>query len=344
MSPKAPKPVLYNKYDRETLMKRLADEPFARRTLSFYRYVVLPDPQSVRDQLFLQWDALGCFGRIYLAEEGINAQMSVPEHHWDQFVAELYTWEAFRQVPFKLAVEDDGKSFFKLTVKVRVQIVADGLTMDDYDVTNVGHHLNAQEWNTLMDSGEAIVVDMRNYYESEIGHFDGALLPQAETFREELPEVLHMLIGQEEKPVLLYCTGGIRCEKTSAYLKHHGFQNVNQLHGGIIDYARQIEEAQLPNKFRGKNFVFDARLGEHISSDVIAHCHQCSAPADAHVNCANKACNLLFIQCDACQTTHEHTCSPECQAIIHLPEEEQANIRRERAAQTRAKRYHRAKP
>ena len=325
-------------------MKRLADEPFARRTLSFYRYVVLPDPQSVRDQLFLQWDALGCFGRIYLAEEGINAQMSVPEHHWDQFVAELYTWEAFRQVPFKLAVEDDGKSFFKLTVKVRVQIVADGLTMDDYDVTNVGHHLNAQEWNTLMDSGEAIVVDMRNYYESEIGHFDGALLPQAETFREELPEVLHMLIGQEEKPVLLYCTGGIRCEKTSAYLKHHGFQNVNQLHGGIIDYARQIEEAQLPNKFRGKNFVFDARLGEHISSDVIAHCHQCSAPADAHVNCANKACNLLFIQCDACQTTHEHTCSPECQAIIHLPEEEQANIRRERAAQTRAKRYHRAKP
>jgi UPF0176 protein len=216
--------------------------------------------------------------------------------------------------------------------------------MDDYDVTNVGHHLNAQEWNTLMDSGEAIVVDMRNYYESEIGHFDGALLPQAETFREELPEVLHMLIGQEEKPVLLYCTGGIRCEKTSAYLKHHGFQNVNQLHGGIIDYARQIEEAQLPNKFRGKNFVFDARLGEHISSDVIAHCHQCSAPADAHVNCANKACNLLFIQCDACQTTHEHTCSPECQAIIHLPEEEQANIRRERAAQTRAKRYHRAKP
>jgi len=325
-------------------MKRLADEPFARRTLSFYRYVVLPDPQSVRDQLFLQWDALGCFGRIYLAEEGINAQMSVPEHHWDQFVAELYTWEAFRQVPFKLAVEDDGKSFFKLTVKVRVQIVADGLTLDDYDVTNVGHHLNAQEWNTLMDSGEAIVVDMRNYYESEIGHFDGALLPQAETFREELPEVLHMLIGQEEKPVLLYCTGGIRCEKTSAYLKHHGFQNVNQLHGGIIDYARQIEEAQLPNKFRGKNFVFDARLGEHISSDVIAHCHQCSAPADAHVNCANKACNLLFIQCDACQTTHEHTCSPECQAIIHLPEEEQAKIRRERAAQTRAKRYHRAKP
>ena len=343
MPPKTPKPVLYNKYDRETLMQRLAEESFARRTVSFYRYVRLEDPQAVRDQLFLQWDAHQCFGRIYVATEGINAQMSVPEHHLEAFVQELYAWEAFRDVPFKIAVEDDGTSFFKLTVKVRAQIVADGLTMEDYDVTNVGRHLNAAEWNALMESGEAIVVDMRNYYESEIGHFEGALLPQAETFREELPEVLHMLEGQEDKPVLLYCTGGIRCEKTSAYLKHHGFQNVNQLHGGIIDYARQIQEAQLPNKFKGKNFVFDERLGEHISDDVIAHCHQCGEPADVHVNCANKACNLLFIQCSACQSTHEGTCSPEFQAIIHLPEDEQAKIRKEHAAQTRAKRFHRAK-
>lgn len=343
MPPKTPKPVLYNKYDRDTLVKRLAEESFERRTVSFYRYVHLEDPQAVRDQLFLQWDARQCFGRIYVATEGINAQMSVPEHHWEAFVQELSAWEAFRDVPFKIAVEDDGKSFFKLTVKVRAQIVADGLTMDDYDVTNVGRHLNAAEWNALMESGEALVVDMRNHYESEIGHFEGALLPQAETFREELPEVLHMLEGHEDKPVLLYCTGGIRCEKTSAYLKHHGFQNVNQLHGGIIDYARQIQEAQLPNRFKGKNFVFDERLGEHISDDVIAHCHQCGEPADIHVNCANKACNLLFIQCSACQTVHEGTCSPECQAIIHLPEDEQAKIRKEHAAQTRAKRFHRAK-
>ncbi len=343
MPPKTPKPVLYNKYDRDTLVKRLAEESFERRTVSFYRYVHLEDPQAVRDQLFLQWDARQCFGRIYVATEGINAQMSVPEHHWEAFVQELSAWEAFRDVPFKIAVEDDGKSFFKLTVKVRAQIVADGLTMDDYDVTNVGRHLNAAEWNALMESGEALVVDMRNHYESEIGHFEGALLPQAETFREELPEVLQMLEGHEDKPVLLYCTGGIRCEKTSAYLKHHGFQNVNQLHGGIIDYARQIQEAQLPNRFKGKNFVFDERLGEHISNDVIAHCHQCGEPADIHVNCANKACNLLFIQCSACQTVHEGTCSPECQAIIHLPEDEQAKIRKEHAAQTRAKRFHRAK-
>ncbi len=342
MPPKTPKPVLYNKYDRETLMKRLAEEPFARRTLSFYRYVKLVDPQAIRDQLFQQWNRHQCFGRIYVAHEGINAQMSIPEQCWDTFVQELYRWDEFRNIPFKIAVEDDGKSFFKLTVKVRAQIVADGLTMDDYDVTNVGRHLNAAEWNVLMESGEAHVVDMRNYYESEIGHFEGALLPQAETFREELPEVLQLLKGQEDKPVLLYCTGGIRCEKTSAYLKHHGFQNVNQLHGGIIDYARQIREAQLPNKFRGKNFVFDERLGEQISEDIIALCHQCGNPADVHVNCANKACNLLFIQCSDCQTAHEGTCSPACQGIIHLPEVDQAKIRKEHATQTRAKRFHRA--
>ena len=344
MPKKTPKPVLHNKYDRETLMQRLEAEDFTRRTVSFYRYVALKDPQAVRDQLFLQWDALQCFGRIYVAHEGINAQMSVPEHHWEQFVTELYAWKEFEQVPFKIAVEDDGKSFFKLTIKVRHQIVADGLSMDDYDVTNVGRHLNAAEWNALMDSGEAILVDMRNHYESEIGHFEGAILPEAETFREELPEVLNKLKGQEDKPLLLYCTGGIRCEKTSAYLKHHGFQNVNQLHGGIIDYARQIAEQNLPNKFRGKNFVFDERLGEHISNDIISHCHQCGEPADTHVNCANKACNLLFIQCASCQEEHEQTCSPDCQTVIHLPEEEQAKIRQEQGRMRHAKRFHRTQP
>jgi len=343
MPPKMPKPVLYNKYDRETLMQRLAQEPFERRTISFYRYVHLEDPQSVRDQLFLEWDVFHCFGRIYVAQEGINAQMSVPEPHWDAFVASLYAWDAFRDVPFKIAVEDDGKSFFKLTIKVRHQIVADGLSMEDYDVTNVGRHLSAAEWNALMDSGEAIVVDMRNHYESEIGHFEGAILPEAETFREELPEVLNKLKGKEDQPLLLYCTGGIRCEKTSAYLKHHGFQNVNQLHGGIIDYARQIQEQKLPNKFRGKNFVFDERLGEHISDEVIAQCHQCGEPADNHVNCANKACNLLFIQCSACQSAREQTCSPECQEIIHLSEEEQAKIRQSEGRSRHAKRFNRAK-
>jgi UPF0176 protein len=282
----------------------------------------------MRDQLYAEWKDLNCLGRIYLAKEGINAQMNVPEHHWDEFAEKLYAHPEFTHVPFKIAVEDEDESFLKLTIKIRKKIVADGLKEDDFDVTNVGQHLTAEQWNQAIESGKAVVVDIRNHYESEIGHFEGALLPEAETFREELPEVLDMLKGKEDEKVLLYCTGGIRCEKTSAYLKHHGFKDVNQLHGGIIDYARQIKSENLDNKFKGKNFVFDDRLGEHIGDEVIAECHQCGKTCDTHVNCTNKDCNLLFIQCEDCAKQHEGTCSEKCQTIIHLSTEEQKELRK----------------
>ncbi|MGB0176499.1 MAG: rhodanese-related sulfurtransferase [Owenweeksia sp.] len=337
MDPNAGKKGLYNKLGREELLKKLDAETFSRRTVSFYRYVILKDPDAMRDTLYNEWSELNCLGRIYLSEEGINAQMNVPEQHWAEFAERLYSHPEFDQVPFKIAVEDDGRSFLKLTVKVREKIVADGLSIDDYDVTNVGRHLTAREWNEAMDSGKAIVVDIRNHYENEIGHFEGALLPKAETFREELPEVLEMLKGKEDQKVLLYCTGGIRCEKTSAFLKHHGFKDVNQLHGGIIDYARQIKNEDLPNKFMGKNFVFDERLGEQVGSEVISHCHQCGEACDTHVNCANKDCNLLLIQCPACAEKMERTCSDECLSIIHLDESEQKELRKQK---TQKKRFH----
>lgn len=343
MDPNAGKKVYANKLSREELQKRLDAETFKRKTVSFYKYVILENPEQMRDTLYREWDGLNCLGRIYVAREGINAQMNVPEHNWDAFIETLYAHEEFKGVPFKIAVEDNGRSFLKLVVKVRKQIVADGLTEDEYDVTNVGRHLSAQEWNNMMDAGNATVVDMRNYYETEIGHFEGAVLPDAETFREELPEVLNKLKGKEEEPILLYCTGGIRCEKTSAYLKHHGFKNVNQLLGGIIDYARQIKEEELPNKFRGKNFVFDDRLGESIGNDVISHCHQCGEPCDTHTNCSNVACNLLFIQCPSCAEKMEGTCSDECHDIIHMPLEQQETLRKEWAASGRTKRYSKGK-
>ena len=341
---KRPKLVLSNIYDRATLERRLAAEPFLRRTLSFYRYVRLEDPKALREQLFLEWDALGVLGRVYVAREGINAQISVPQHQWEAFDSALNNWPQFASMPYKFAIEDDGKSFIKLAIKVRHQIVADGLSEDQYDVTNVGRHLSAAQWNELSKDESAIVVDMRNHYESEVGHFKGALLPEADTFKEELPEVLQKLRGKEDAPVLLYCTGGVRCEKTSAYLKHHGFQNVNQLHGGIIDYVRQVANENLDNTFMGVNFVFDQRLGERVSDDVIAHCHQCGSPWDRHSNCANKSCNLLFLQCPKCAAEHEGTCSAECHEIIHLSEEAQAEIRRNVGAQGGTKRFHRARP
>lgn len=327
MDPNAGKIRLANKYSREALQQQLDAEDFERVTVSFYRYVRLEDPQAFRDALYERWDSWRCLGRVYLAGEGINAQMSVPEHHWEAFQEDLQRRPELRDIPLKVAVEDDGKSFLKLVVKVRPKILADGLEDRSYDVTQVGRHLDAKEWNQALEKG-ATVVDIRNHYESEIGHFERALTPQAETFREELPEVLDLLKGKENEKILLYCTGGIRCEKTSAYLKHHGFKDVNQLHGGIIDYARQIKTQELPNRFKGKNFVFDERLGERIGEEVISRCHQCGKPCDTHVNCANKECNLLFIQCSDCAQKHENCCSPECREVIHLSTEEQAERRK----------------
>lgn len=322
--------VLHNKIDRKVLRQRLMQESFKRVTLSFYKYVHLSSPTELRDKLWQEWSELGVFGRIYLAEEGINAQLSVPEEYFDAFEKNVHGMEEFQDIPFKIAVEDDGKSFFKLTIKVRHQIVADGLASHEYDVTNVGEHLSAEAFHAKMAEPEAVIVDMRNQYESEIGHFEGALCPDADTFQEELPMAKQMLEGKEEKPVLLYCTGGIRCEKASSYLRHHGFKNVYQLHGGIIDYKRQIDQKGLESKFKGKNFVFDERVGERITDDVLAHCHQCGSSCDDHVNCKNILCNRLFIQCEKCSEKLEQCCSKDCIAYSKMSREELKEIARQR--------------
>lgn len=308
---------LHNKINREELRQRLYAEDFNRKTISFYKYHYLNDPQEFRDSIYRDWFALNCFGRIYVAREGINAQMSVPEHHFNAFMETLNKYDILREIPIKYAVEDNGKSFYKLTIKVRPKLVADGLDDGAYDVTNVGKHLSGLEFHELSARKDSVVVDMRNFYESEIGHFEGAICPEADTFREELEIVTEILQDKKDKRILLYCTGGIRCEKASAYLKHHGFKDVNQLHGGILEYARQIKAANLEPRFIGKNFVFDERMGESINGEVISRCHQCGAPCDTHTNCANNSCHLLFIQCPECAHKHNGCCTPECEAELN---------------------------
>ena len=328
MDPNTGKKGMFNKLSKQQGMQLLKQETFKRKTISFYRYIILDNPNNLRDELYEDWQKLGVLGRIYLAHEGINAQLSVPENNWSKFKANLNEREYFKNMIFKIAVEDEGDSFFKLAIKIRKQIVADGLEIDEYDVTNVGAHLNANQWNKAMENG-ATVVDVRNHYESEIGKFKGAICPDVETFKEELPAVKNMLKGKELDSILLYCTGGIRCEKTSAYLKHHGFKDVSQLHGGIIDYAKQLkEDNSLINNYIGKNFVFDERRGERISDDIISSCHQCGSPFDTHVNCNNVNCNLLFLQCKNCQIKYKNCCSIECIEIITLSEEQQKKIRK----------------
>lgn len=322
--------LLQNRVNKKELKKRIQEETIKRITVSFYRYVIIDNPQEVRDSLFLQWNALKILGRIYVAKEGINAQMSVPEENWEIFLFNLDQHHLLSKMPLKIAVEDDGKSFYKLTIKVRPKIVADGLDDNSFDVTNVGNHLTAKQFNEAMEDPETVIVDMRNHYESEVGKFIGAYAPDADTFREELPLVVEELKDKKDKKILMYCTGGVRCEKASAYLKHHGFKDVNQLHGGVIDYVRQIKAEGLKSKFIGKNFVFDERVGERITDDIISECHQCGAPCDTHVNCANDDCHLLFIQCEACAEKMKGCCTPECVHISQLPLEEQKALRKGR--------------
>ena len=320
---------LYNTLSAKERAQLIEEAGQERLTLSFYQYAQLGNPQLFRDYLFLQWNPLGVLGRIYVAHEGINAQLSLPAKQFETFKKTLDEITFLEGVRLNIAIEHDNKSFLKLTIKVRTKIVADGLEDNTFDVTQKGTHVNAQEFNMLLADKNTICVDMRNHYESEIGHFDTAITPDVDTFRDSLPIIEEELSEhKEDKKLLMYCTGGIRCEKASAYFKHKGFKNVYQLEGGIIEYARQVEVQEIENKFIGKNFVFDERRGERISEDVIAQCHQCGAPCDTHVNCINEACHLLFIQCEACQEKMDQCCSTPCQEIVALPIEEQRELRK----------------
>ena len=320
---------LYNTLSAEERAQLIDEAGKQRLTLSFYAYAKISDPKQFRDELFIAWNALDALGRIYVAHEGINAQMSIPAENIDAFRDTLEVYDFMKGIRLNVAIEHDDHSFLKLTIKVRHKIVADGLNDETFDVTNKGIHLKAKEFNNLLEDPNTIVVDFRNHYESEVGHFEGAITPDVETFRETFPIINEQLQDfKEDKNLLMYCTGGIRCEKASAYFKHQGFKNVYQLEGGIIEYTRQIKEENIQSKFIGKNFVFDHRLGERITDDIVSQCHQCGKPCDNHTNCANDACHLLFIQCDDCKAAMENCCSTECLEIIHLPLAEQIKLRR----------------
>lgn len=319
--------LLHNRISRKELKERILNDPTPRTTISFYCYFKIEEPPVFRDQLYKQLKELGVLGRIYLAGEGINAQISVPTENFEAFRSYLYSIEPLNGLRLNIAVDDDGKSFYVLDVKVRNRIVADGIKDPDFDMANKGKYVNAEQFNQLTNDPDTVVIDMRNHYEYEVGHFENAIEVPSDTFREQLPMAVDMMKADKDKNIIMYCTGGIRCEKASAYMLHKGFKNVFHLEGGIINYVNQAKEKKLTNKFHGKNFVFDQRLGERVTNEIISQCHQCGKPADTHVNCVNDACHLLFIQCDECKEKMEGTCSQECFDFIHLPAEEQKKLR-----------------
>jgi len=320
--------VLHNRISNKELKEKLYEENFPRTTISFYQYFTIQDPLAFRDELYKGLNHLQVFGRIYIATEGINAQISVPTHLFEDFKTYLYSIKGLEGLRLNIAVNDNGKSFWVLRIKQRSKIVADGIEDASFSMENKGNYVNAVQMNELIRSPETIVIDMRNHYEYEVGHFVNAIEIPSDTFREQLPMAADMMKDKKDKNIIMYCTGGIRCEKASAYMLHHGFKNVFHLEGGIINYANQIKELGLESQFKGKNFVFDDRLGEKITEDIISKCHQCGAPCDTHTNCKNDGCHLLFIQCPSCAQTYAGCCTQACTDIVHLPEEKQIELRK----------------
>lgn len=322
---------LYNLVDKKVLKKIYEKDNTPRKTLSFYKYTKIESSeylQSFRKDFFLKLSKLNILGRIYLASEGINAQVSVPLDVFDKFTQLIHSYDFLSEINFNEAVEEKSFSFYKLIIKIRKKIVADGLDDLEIDLKNCGIKMEAMGFNKALEHPDTIVVDVRNHYENEIGRFENAIRVDCDTFSEQLPMIKDTLKSKKNHKILLYCTGGIRCEKASAFLKQSGFKDVGQLKGGIINYAKQVKKKNLPNYFKGKNFVFDNRLGERITSDVLSHCHQCGITCDDHCNCANDSCHLLFIQCSSCKKKSQGCCSSSCQEFINLPIEEQRKRRK----------------
>ncbi len=320
--------VLHNRVSLAELKIILYQETTPRTTLSFYQYFAIADTKQFRDELYAALNALKVFGRIYIAPEGINAQISVPADNLGAFKNYLYSIEPLSGLRLNVAVDDDGKSFWVLKIKVREKIVADGIADETFSMQKKGNYVDALQMNQLMNDENTVVIDMRNHYEYEVGHFENAIEIPSDTFREQLPMAVEIMKDKKDKNIIMYCTGGIRCEKASAYMLHNGFSNVFHLQGGIINYAKQVKENNESSRFIGKNFVFDDRLGERITPDIIAQCHQCGKPADTHTNCKNEACHLLFIQCANCVKAFDGCCSEACKIVYNLPQEVQKELRK----------------
>lgn len=319
---------LHNRVSRKQLKEIAQSDNVSRNTFSFYCYFPIPDPLVFRNTWYNYLKTIGVMGRIYIAEEGINAQINCPVDNYEKLKNFIYSEPALNNLRLNKAVDENKNSFYVLDIKVRNKIVADGIDDPEFSVHNKGRYVNATEFNKMVENPSTLVIDMRNHYEYEVGRFKTAVEIPSDTFREQLPMAEQMFEDDKDRDIIMYCTGGIRCEKASAWMLHKGYKNVFHLEGGIINYINQVKDNNLENHFIGKNFVFDERLGERITDDIIASCHICGSPCDTHINCANSSCHLLFIQCESCRESYIGTCSDECKSFIQLDPEQQKLLRK----------------
>lgn len=291
------------------------------QTWSFYQYqsIVVDQLETLRKELITIGKKNGMLGRIYVSKEGINAQMTIPESTTTQCQTQVEAALAtFEIIPnwTKGFSDVSGPTFRQLQVKVRSQLVADGIHTD---MTLPPQHLDPKEWHERLSRRPAIIFDQRNAYESAIGHFEHAITPNVGNFRDSL-KALDQVVENLDKnaEIYLYCTGGIRCTRSGSLLKSQGYENVYVLKGGITAYASYVQESSQTSLFKGVNFTFDKRpflegAAEKLTNDLIGKCTICKNPTSSYRNCASLPCNALFLQCGQCAVDTLGTCgSQEC--------------------------------
>lgn len=274
----------------------------------YYNFVNLKDPEELCLEHKEYLKKLGVKGRVYISSEGINGTLGGTPDKLEQYKAWLREIDGFEDTDFKTD-QSDTVPFAKLVCKVRDEIVS--IHVDGLDPDEGGRYLEPSEWRELMESDEDFVmIDVRNDYESRIGHFEGAITPDVNSFY-EFPGWLEQAEIPKQKKVLMYCTGGIRCEKFSVLMKEKGWEDVNQLHGGILRYAKE----EKGKHYKGKCFVFDDRLVVPVNEnnlEPIARCEITGKPADSYINCANMECNKLFVCSEEGAEKMEGCCSEKC--------------------------------
>ena len=282
--------------------------------LLYYLYCDISDPELYRDQQRSLCEQHGLLGRIIVAQEGINGTLSGPRAACAAYMAAMHADPMTAAMTFKID-EEQGHVFPKLSVKARSEIVTLGLGSEDLSPNETtGHHLTPAEWKDQMSEPDTVILDARNDYEFDLGHFKGAIRPDIGNFKELPGWIKEHRSELDGKKILTYCTGGIRCEKFSGYLVQEGFDDVNQLLGGIVEYGKD-PEARGEN-YDGECYVFDQRIGvpiNHVNPKIVSHCTHCGEKCSRYLNCAHPPCNAQHFCYEACEPKSQRYCCTDCQ-------------------------------
>lgn len=287
------------------------------KVLLYYKYTPLTDPEAVKQAQKELCQRLNLKGRILISAEGINGTVAGQQAAVEQYQVETEQIKELQDIEWKVSWSEE-QVFPKLRVVVRDEIVTLGIKKSgtDVQISNKAHYIEPAELQELYDNNvDFVILDARNLYEAAIGKFKNAVTPPIDNFR-EFPEFVEKnLTHYKDKDVVTYCTGGVRCEKASAFLREQGFKKVRQLHGGVHVYAEQTGGKY----FEGELFVFDKRLHVPVNSvnpETISQCLYCGTPVTRFVDCHAPTCGELFICCETCEEQHFGACSASCQAVL----------------------------